>query len=139
MSSRREQILEKVVAVLKAGNIGAPVDRSRTMAISRGQSPRVIVLPSSDIASQSFIPYLHWTLSVHVVAYVRGITPDQLADPIIAAAHAALMADETLGGLVMSILPASTHFELLDGDEPTCVATCTFTVTYRTTQQDITQ
>lgn len=139
MSSRREQILAKMVALLEAGNVGAPVERSRTNAISRAQSPRVIVLASSDIASQPFVPYLHWALSAHVVVYVRGAEPDVLADPIITAAHAALMADQTLGGMVMNIMPASTHFELSDADDGACVATCTFTITYRTTQQDLTQ
>lgn len=139
MSSRREQILAKMVALLEAGNIGAPVERSRTTAISRQQSPRVIVLPGADVASQSFIPYLHWSLTTHVVVYVRAPQPDVVADPMITAIHAALMTDETLGGLAMSILPASVHFEMLDTDQPACIATCTFTVTYRTTQQDLTQ
>lgn len=138
MASIREQILTKIVSVLDAGNIGAPVDRSRTEAVSRGQSPRVIVLPGSDIARQVTVPYLDWALSVHVVVYVRGAEPDRLADPIITAAHAALMADETLGGLAMTILPASVHFELADSDATVCVATCEYRIQYRTSQQDLT-
>lgn len=138
MASIREQILTKIVSVLNAGNIGAPVDRSRTEAVSREQSPRVIVLPGSDVARQSTVPFLDWTMAVHVVVYVRGSQPDSLADPIIAAAHASLMADETLGGLAMTILPASVHFELVDSDATACVVTCEYRIQYRTSQQDIT-
>lgn len=139
MASIREQIVQKIVAVLEAGNIGAPVDRSRTEAVSRGQSPRVIVLPGADMARQSSVPFLDWVLAVHVVVYVRGAEPDSLADPIITAAHAALMADESLGGLAMTILPAAVHFELADSDAAVCVATCEYRIQYRTSQQDLTQ
>jgi len=139
MASIREQILAKIVTVLDAGNIGAAVDRSRTEAVSRQQSPRVIVLPGADVARQSTVPFLDWTLAVHVVVYVRGEAPDSVADPIITAAHAALMADETLGGLAMTILPAGVHFELADSDATVCVATCEYRIQYRTEQQDLTR
>lgn len=139
MISIREQILTKIMTALEAGNIGAPVYRSRTEAVSRSQSPCVIMMPGSDTAMQVDMPFFDWTLSVHVVVYVRDKIADQKVDPFIIAIHAAILADETLGGLVMSVLPGTTHYQLTDADDTACVATCEFRVRYRTSQQDLTQ
>ncbi|MDE8343963.1 MAG: hypothetical protein POG24_09100 [Acidocella sp.] len=137
MATVREQILEKMVAVLNAGAIGAPVYRSRTDPVSRNQSPAVIISPVTDQATLVSIEFFEWSLTVHVVLYVRGPAPDVLADPIVAAIHAALMADMTLGNLVETIEPVSTHFEFSDTD--VCVATGEFKISYRTSQQDLTR
>ena len=74
-----------------------------------------------------------------MIVYARGGTPDQLVDPLVIAIHAAMMADETLGGMVMSVLPGSTHYQMTDADESACVAASEFRIRYRTLQQDITQ
>ncbi len=139
MTSIREQILAKMVTVLNAGAIGAQVYRSRTDPISRAQSPAVIIQPVSDTAKQVSIPYLDCELLTHVTVYVRGAAPDTLADPMLVAINSALLADQTLGGLVMLIMPMSTHFEFSDSDTELCVATCEYKIDYRTNQRDLTQ
>ncbi len=138
MSSIREQILSAMVAQLNAGSIGAPVYRSRTEAISRAQSPAVVVSPVMDAAVQTVIPKLQWKLMVHVMVFTRGPSPDVLADPILTAANAALMADTTFGGLANIIVPSGVHFEFSDADAAVCVATAQFEVEYRTDMRDLT-
>ncbi|HQU04220.1 MAG TPA: hypothetical protein PLT25_05830 [Acidocella sp.] len=139
MASIRERILEKMVTVLNAGAIGAPVYRSRTDPVSRAQSPAVLIQPVSDTAKQVSVPYLDWELLTHVAVYVRGNAPDTLADPILTALNSALLADMSLGGLAMQIMPVSVHFEFSDSDTQLCVATCEYKIDYRTNQQDLTQ
>ncbi len=139
MASIREQIMQKIVSVLNAGNIGGAVYRSRTDPVSREQSPAVIVQPVADSARQDSVPYLDWSLTVHVTLYVRGAGPDVQADPILTAINAALLADLTLGGLAMTILPQNVHFEFTDADSQVCVATSEYLITYRTNEQDLTQ
>ncbi len=138
MASVREQIIEKMVTLLNAGTIGAQVYRSRTDPISRGQSPAVVISPVADQAQQVSVPYLDWSLVVHIVVYVRGAAPDTAADPIVVAINKALLADMTLGGVAMTILPVSTHFAFSDTDAELCAATCEYKIEYRTNEVDLT-
>jgi hypothetical protein len=135
----REEILFAMVTLLTdAVAVTPPVFRSRTDPISRGQSPAIVISPVSDQAQQVSVPYLDWSLIVHVIVYTRGDAPDTLADPIIVAINSTLLADMTLGGLAMTILPVSTHFAFSDTDAQLCAATCEYKIEYRTNEVDLT-
>lgn len=138
MASVREQILEQIVQLLSAGSLGAGVYRSRTAAVSRAQTPAVIVRPAADAAVQTVMPKLQWTLLVQIEVITRGDTPDQLADPILVAMNSALMADITLGGLAIQTVPKAWRFHFHDGDEPIGVALAEYEIRYRTDERDLT-
>ncbi len=131
--SKREDILARIVAAL-AGTTGVSsrIYRSRVEPLARGESPAIVVEPVSDSATQDTLGTLQWVMTVRVAVIVRGIVPDQSADPIISDVHAKLMGDATLGGYVIDMLPTTVSFEMLEADQPAGVVSAEFAVTYRT-------
>jgi hypothetical protein len=76
-------------------------------------------------------------MQVRVAVIVRGDIPDQLADPVIAAAHSAIMADLTLGGIAIDVQPGETEFTMQDADQPVGVIFSIYIVRYRTSVGDL--
>lgn len=135
MTSRREDILAAMMTRLaNTSGIGSParVYRSRVVAMRTDKLPAITVEPLQESAQYDNLNFMTWTLQVSVKVFTRGEAPDQLADPIINSAYALLMADRSLGGLALDVLPSSIGFSAEDGDKPLGMADCVFTVTYRT-------
>ena len=63
--------------------------------------------------------------------------PDQAADPVVQSMHSLLMADRTLGGLVMDLYPASVDFQMDAADLASAWIVSTYVVHYRTTITDL--
>jgi hypothetical protein len=76
---------------------------------------------------------LTWSLTVRIAIIVRGAIPDQLADPIVNSAHTKLMADLTLGGYAMDIIPQGVNFDMAEADQTAGVIMCDYLIRYRTT------
>lgn len=117
MSTLREGILATVFTTLgTALGTAGTVWRSREGALARNETVAVIVHPDTEavefLASQAAKRGL--VISVTVIA--RGDIADQVADPVVQQMHAALMADETLGGRCARIIEQSTKwdFEVAD-------------------------
>jgi hypothetical protein len=133
MASKRETILARVVAAL-AGTTGVStrIYRSRVEPLARGEAPAIVVEPVSDQAVQDTVGTLQWTLTFRVSVIVRGAVTDQLADPAMLDVHSKLMADDTLDGLVILLLPSTVSFESIEADQPAGVVSAEFTAQYRT-------
>jgi hypothetical protein len=139
VSTKREQILEAIkTALTGSATLGATVYRSRVTPLARGESPAVIVEPvRNDVEQNTALPTLDHSMQVRVAVIVRGEIPDQLADPVIAAAHSAIMADLTLGGLAIDVQPGETEFTMQDADQPVGVIFSIYIVRYRTSVGDL--
>jgi hypothetical protein len=139
MATKREQILEAIkTALTGSATLGATVYRSRVTPLARGESPAVIVEPvRNDVEQNTSLPTLDHSMQVRVAVIVRGEIPDQLADPVIDAAHAAIMADLTLGGLAIDVQPGETEFTMQDADQPVGVIFSIYIVRYRTSVGDL--
>lgn len=140
MSTKREQILAALFTKLQAIS-PAPaggVHRSRVGAFSRAESPAIALEPVSDNADSSVIPMLDWSLLVRIAVIVRGVTPDQVADPFAEKIHEQVCEDLSLGGLCFDIQPVSVNFELLEGDKPIGVISLGYRIQYRTSATDLT-
>jgi hypothetical protein len=135
MSSRRENILAAVrTALTGTSGVGTRIYRSRQEAFSRSESPALVIEPVNDQAIiETSLPTLTWALTVRIAVVVRGLVPDQLADPIIVSAHSRLMADLTLGGYAMDIAPQGVNFDMADADQSAGVIMCDYLIRYRTT------
>jgi hypothetical protein len=140
MSTKREQILAAVNTLL-AATAGATgrVYRSRQEAFSRAESPSVVIEPgpstsSPEPVSTCKIDHL-FTLVIAVIA--RGTVPDQVADPVAKSIHSLLMADRSLGGLVMDIWPMSRTPEFDRAESAAVVEVLTYRVQYRTSITDL--
>jgi hypothetical protein len=139
MSSKREQILAAFATTL-AGTTGVStrIYRSRVEAFARNEAPALVIEPGQDRAATYSTCKLDWTLDVLVAVYARGAVPDQLADPIIVSLHSKLMADRTLGGLLIDIVPTSVDPQIDKGDQPAIWMVCTYQCRYRTSATDLT-
>jgi hypothetical protein len=139
MATKREQILEAIKTALTSSvTLGATVYRSRVTPLARGESPAVIVEPvRNDVEQNTCLPTLDHSMQVRVAVIVRGEIPDQLADPVIAAAHSAIMADLTLGGIAIDVQPGETEFTMQDADQPVGVIFSIYIVRYRTSVGDL--
>lgn len=138
MSTKREQILAYIFTELQTVTAATGgVFRSRVQALSRAQTPSIVVEPVSDKPDASMVGAIQWSFLVRVAVIARGDVPDQLADPVVSAINAALLADKSLGGLSMDIEPASVTFELLNGDQPVGVISLGYTIDYRTIADDL--
>lgn len=100
-------------ATLLAGIPGATIERSREAAVARSEGTVVIVRPEQATAEfrSKTVGLLVWDLVIRVTVIARGATPDQVADPVIEAIHARVMADLTLGGRCAEIVPLSTSYD----------------------------
>lgn len=107
MASKEEQILAHIASTLAATSGIATVYRSRAEAFSRDEAPAMVVEPQPSRCQPFSTCKLDWFLDVAVVIHTRGAVPDQLADPIRVSAHSLLMADRSLGGLAIDIVPVS--------------------------------
>ena len=140
MSTKREQILAAIKATLAGTTgVGTRIYRSRQEAFSRQEAPAIVIAPAPDNATIEPVSTcrLDWTLNVQIAVYARGNVPDQAADPVVQSMHSLLMADRTLGGLVMDIYPASVDPQFDAGDLATAWIVCSYVVHYRTTIVDL--
>jgi len=135
MTTKRELIMTQVLAALApTAGVSGRVYRSRVVALTRSETPAILVEPQTDSVSQeTSLPTLDHSLRIAVSVVVRGDIPDQVADPIAEDVHARLMADLSLGGNAIDIQPNETSFTLVDADQPGGVITNVFSIRYRTT------
>jgi hypothetical protein len=136
--TRRELILSRIKTNLDAIT-GATVYRSRVEPLSRSEVPAVIVEAVNDSpVATNFYDKLDWTLRVRITTFVRASIPDDTSDTYSQQVHALLMADQTLNGYALDILPDRTDFALYEADIPVGMITQDFLVRYRTSRTNLT-
>lgn len=138
MSSRREQILAFFASTL-AGSVQVSnrIYRSRAEAFARDEAPAIVIEPEGDSGQAYSTCRIDWTLNVLVAIYVRGAIPDQLADPIAVDVHQQLMADRTLGGLAIDIVPTTVDYQRDKADLTSLWQVNTYQVRYRTADNSL--
>jgi hypothetical protein len=138
MDSIREKILQALTSKLtELEQVNSTrVFRSRKSALSGGD-PAIIVQPVSEEveALMSGLAERRLTVSVRVIA--RGEVPDQVADPIVAEAHAKLTADTRLNGLTVDISELGSEWQIEEAELPSCEVAMSYVVTYRTELDDL--
>ena len=140
MTTKREQILAAIATTLEGtADVGTRIYRSRVEAFARNEAPALVIEPGTDSAAEEQVSTckIDWRLPVLIAVYTRGPIPDQLADPIIASIHSQLMADRTLGGLVMDIWPGTVDPQMEKADQPALWTVLTYSVRYRSSVTDL--
>jgi len=134
MNTHRETILAAVIAKLTAANVAAGrIFRSRSNALAAAELPAIVLRAGNESVDNDgrTISVRHFDIELEIV--VRGEPADQLADPIIAAASAAILADQSLGNTIYRIVESSIGApELADGNGTTGLVRVTYTATYAT-------
>lgn len=122
-----------VAAIVAALNVAPPVAtqiaRVRLRPMAQAQAQAVVVRPlQSDVTTVSEYTSLpvSWTSAISVECYARtgaATTPDVAVDSLVEAVYARLMADPTLGGVVVSLTPQSLSWDFdADGEQTVCAA-----------------
>lgn len=124
MSTKPEQLLAALQSTLTTAGI-THVYRSRQTAFAREEGLVTAIEPVRDdpeyIVSMSG-PEMGM-LTVHVVTIARGVVPDQVAAPRLAAIESALHADRSLGGACSMLWLKSTDWDFDDADLGAVVVT----------------
>lgn len=124
MSTKSESILAALLSTLTAAGLSG-VCRSRQAAFSREDGVATAIEPVRD--DPNYIVSLSGPemgmLTVHVVTIARGVVPDQVAAPRLAAIEAALHADRSLGGACAMLWLKSTDWDFDDADLGAVVVT----------------
>lgn len=138
MASKREQIIAAVTSTLAGtANVGTRIYRSRVDAFARAEAPALVIQPGQDRAQTYSTCKLDWTLDLIIAVYTRGTIPDQLADPIVVSLNSKLMADRTLGGRAMDIVPTLVDPQFDKADQTALWTVCTYQVRYRTDVENL--
>jgi hypothetical protein len=140
--SIRERIVLAVLDAVRTPmeSLGATLHRSPTVAISREQSPALVVFPESDVITERANDRVTRTLTLRLVALARAVPPDvpeTEADRLLTATHAALMADVNLGGLALGIHEQDCEWDVEDADAVAASIPARYAITYRTLAQDL--
>ena len=131
MASKREQILAAIKTNLaNTTGVGTRIYRSRVEALTRSETPAIIIEPVSDTPqdTNSFNNKITWEFKIRISVIARGSTPDNVADPTIESLHTKVLNDPSIGGLAIDVRPSTTTFELLEADEPAGVIGCEFDI-----------
>lgn len=140
MSSQRETLLAAVKSLLTGATpAGANVDRSRVTALNRSELPAIVIKPKGESVDNSTRGLAVRNLTIEIEVHVRGDVPDQQADPTLVAAHAALMADQTLGGKCARVIERETQWDFSDADQSAAMVILTYDVVYLTPTGDLTR
>jgi hypothetical protein len=144
----REGILQYVLTLLSAVP-GATVVRSREAPIDRPEGFFILLKPEEEpvelrggggIGGGSYgAGVVLRNLTILITVVTRGTIPDQLADPIIQAVHAAVMADRTLGGRCAIVMEHSTKWDFEVADATALGAEMRYVIRYQTSATDLSQ
>jgi hypothetical protein len=149
--SLRERVLQALVASVTpvAAAHGAAVIRSPTTAVSREQSPALLVIPESESITPRINDLVERQLVVRLVAIAREtavpdglggfsqISPETIADRILVAAHAAVFCDPGIASLCLGLREMEVEWEVEDADAVAAALPARYQFTYRTLANDI--
>lgn len=128
----RSGILLALKTLIEAANVGAVVYRSREAALARAEGPAICIRPEDEPVVKQTQNLAIRDLTVCISVIARGQVPDEIADPIIAAMHAAICADQTVGGRVARIIENGTKWDFEQADQNACIAEVRYTLRYMT-------
>ncbi|QTD44976.1 hypothetical protein [Ottowia testudinis] len=154
-NSIREQTLQAVVTRLQQLATDAvlrelpafTVHRNPTVALTREQSPALVVFVEGDAITQRANDRVTRELTVRITALARTqLAPDgstlvvaeTQADQLLAAAHATMFADVNFGGLALGLRELETEWDIEDADPVVCAIPARYAISYRTLMGDLT-
>ena len=138
MTSFVSATVAAIVASLSAATPVAPqVARVRLRPLAAAATTAVVVRPlNTEVSEMALIPGqpVSWTSAIAVECYARSsvaLAPEVAVDSLVESVYARLMADNTLGGVVVALQPQSIAWDFdADGEQTTC-ATLVFNARHR--------
>jgi hypothetical protein len=145
-TSQQLQIRGAIAAALVAAAVlsALRIHENRAFALATGVDSQLHVNFRRSLPEQPVMFADHpidWDSDFELTVVARktaSVEASDVADAVWAAAFAALMADQTLGGLVEYLQPGECSVEDAEGDTSLCRLTWTFTARHRTANNTIT-
>lgn len=142
INSVRERILQGIVERLLPVALaqGATVWRQPSVAITREQCPALVVFAENEAVTERSSDRVTRELTLRITAIARAVppvVPQTEADQLLTVAHAALMMDANLGGLILGIRELECEWEVEDADAVAAALPARYRITYRTLANDI--
>lgn len=146
--SVREQILQALANSLSAATGVPAFVRSRLAPVARQEGTFVTLAPVRDEVTYRGPAFTRHVLLVQITITAREglgadgaavIVPDQQCDDIVAAVHAAISADPTLGGLAALNISLVTSFTFTLADANAVVCESLYKVSYATVTRSLTE
>lgn len=139
MQSIREQIVREIVARVTSAVSPVRVLRQPLVAVTRDQSPAVIVSVESDTPVKRSNDRVERELVVRITALVRS-TDDgyAIADDMLCRVHEDIFADVSLCNLAIGVTEMDTDYNAEDADADALAISVGYRVSYRTMMKDIT-
>jgi len=107
-------------------------------ALGKSQRPAIVVEMGDEDAPEREYNTRRRAVALTVRLLADGTDPFAVIDPIREAAHAAIMADKTLGGICDNLEEGSTSRERADLDVPLGAVTTVYRAVYTTTGEALT-
>ena len=140
MISRREQLIRAVIDVCAVAVAPTRVLRQPVIAITREQTPVLVVSVTSDAPLRRANDRMERELALRLVAYARDPSDGYIvSDGLLCKAHLALLADPTLSGLALAIDEQEADYQADDADVDAVAIPAIYRITYRTLVSDISQ
>lgn len=134
MASKRETIAAAFATALTGTvNVGTRIFRNLEDALTREDSPSLVVRAVSDIPERNSFSFIDSRLTLSVDIYGRGVDVEAVLDPVAVSAYAKIMTDSGIRALVMDIEPGAHNWEFEGADQDAGILTMQFTVLYRHT------
>jgi len=138
MSTLLAQLTTAAMAALQAAPaVCSQVDRIRLQGGVATTTSQAVVVRAGRAASNSESAFsdqpLLWVSELTVECYARttAAQPDAVVDPLIEAVYARLMADTTLGGVLISLEPRQVDVDYEANADKAACATLTFHASHR--------
>jgi hypothetical protein len=140
MTSIRELIVRDVVARCQAAVSPATVVRQPTVALTREQTPALIVTVVSDAPVKRSNDRVERELALRLTGLARDLDDGfAVADDLICRVHQALLLDRTLGGLALDLAEMECEVQAEDADAEAIAIPAQYRITYRVLAHDISQ
>ena len=136
MNTSREGILQALVALVDPLP-GMTVFRSREAAFARSEGVCALIRPEEESVVNQVTRLTVRDLAVEITVIARDQIPDQVADPFVRAIHAAIAADQTLGGRVARIIEESTKWDFEVADQNAVAVVMRYVCRYMTPVADL--
>ena len=143
-SSIRERLLQGVMAALAPVALaqGATLIRSPPVGVTREQSPALLIFPESDNIVARPNDRVERHLVIRLTALARdqsGLPAHVVADHLLVAAHAALFAQASFGGLLLGLQELECEWDAEDADASVIAIPARYQISYRTLVSDLSQ
>ena len=137
--SIRERIVREITTRCGQAIAPVPVLRVPTVPIPREASPALLLFVEGETVTAQANVLVDRQLTVRLVALARGADAFEVVDRLMVAAHGALFADRSFGGLALGLTEIDCEWDAEDADAGVAALPARYEIRYRTLATDLTR